>query len=272
MYQNPGGYPQQTHPVQGVQWQGNQAQQQFMPTDQLAGPMKPNVCQAPPYIRSDFIRKVYSILTMQLLLTFAIALYMNAQLTPAWVADHILLYYICSYGTIAVMFSVSCCCREQTRIFPQNYAFLLLITAGIAGMAGFVSVLYTTNSVLLVLGVTAGVFLTLTAYACITKTDFTGLGVYLFAGLACLMMFGLFMSLWSYFTGTPVGSTVHLIYACLGVILFVFYIIYDTQMIVGGGHRQHQFSVDDYVFAALALYLDVINLFMMLLQIMGDRR
>ena len=45
------------------------------------------------------------------------------------------------------------------------------------------------------------------------------------------------------------------IYGCLGATMFSFYIVVDVQLIVGGKSRQYQYSVDDYVMAALALYL-----------------
>lgn len=56
------------------------------------------------------------------------------------------------------------------------------------------------------------------------------------------------------------------------VLLFTFYIIYDTQLMLGEfkGHKV-QFGVDDYVFAALNLYLDILNLFLYLLQLFGSR-
>jgi len=140
-------------------------------------------------------------------------------------------------------------------------------------MVGFSTVMYSTESVLLALGTTAGVFLALTAYAFLTKTDFTGIGPYLFAGLVCLSLFAFMMTLFSWFAGTSlIGSSIHKAYACAGVLLFVFYIIYDTQLIVGGQHKSHQHSVDDYVLATIDLYLDIINLFMFLLEMMGDRR
>merc|ERR1712008_628597 len=61
-------------------------------------------------------------------------------------------------------------------------------------------------------------------------------------------------------------------FAGVAAILFSFYIVYDTQLIMGGKHSKGQFGVDDYVFAALNLYLDVINLFIELLQIFGDQQ
>uniref|UniRef100_A0A7S4SZJ9 Uncharacterized protein n=1 Tax=Alexandrium monilatum TaxID=311494 RepID=A0A7S4SZJ9_9DINO len=231
------------------------------------------VSQVPPEVRNGFVRKVYSLLSVQLMVTFGIALYMNTQLTPLWVAKHLGIYYMASFGTLAMMLGVSCCCADALRNFPFNYAFLAALTIGMSITVGFATVLYTTDSVLLALGTTAGVFLVLTAYACLTTTDFTGIGPYLFAGLIALMMFGFVISIFSWLTGTPmVGSMVHKLYAGCGVLLFVFYIIYDTQLIVGGEHKKQQFAVDDYVFATIELYLDVINLFVFLLELMGDRR
>ncbi len=55
--------------------------------------------------------------------------------------------------------------------------------------------------------------------------------------------------------------------ASLGVILFSFYLIYDTQLIIGG--KTYQLTIDDYVYGALALYLDVVNMFVFILMILG---
>ena len=61
------------------------------------------------------------------------------------------------------------------------------------------------------------------------------------------------------------------IYAGTGALLFGGYIVYDTQLIIGGKHR-NKFAIDDYVFAAINIYLDVINEFLYLLELFGDRR
>ena len=51
------------------------------------------------------------------------------------------------------------------------------------------------------------------------------------------------------------------------VILYGFYLIYDTQLIMGG--KQHALSMDDYILGALMLYIDIITLFLELLQIVA---
>jgi len=231
-----------------------------------------DIAAQPPYVRSDFIQKVYSILSVQLLATVAMAFYMHLALGREWVLEHSPIFMGMSLVGVALLIGVSCCCSQILRQFPLNFIFLAIFTVCQAAATSLFTMLYTTDSVLLALTVTAGIFLALTAYACVTKSDFTGMGVYLFGFLVALMIFGLVMWLWPLFTGSAPPAGMRLVYSGLGVLLFMFYIIYDTQLIVGGSHKKYQFAVDDYVFAALNLYLDIINLFTFLLQILGSRQ
>ena len=50
------------------------------------------------------------------------------------------------------------------------------------------------------------------------------------------------------------------------------YIIHDTQLIIGGANKKYQIAPDDYVLAALTLYLDIINLFLYLLSLLNKKR
>ncbi|CAE8608820.1 unnamed protein product, partial [Polarella glacialis] len=129
---------------------------------------------------------------------------------------------------------------------------------------GFLTAIYKTDSVLLALGATVMVFGSLTAYAKYTKSDFTGMGPYLMAALMSLMGFGFVLSLFSMFASVP--PVMQTLYALGGTLIFSMYIVYDTQQILGG--RSIELGVDEYVFAALNLYLDIINLFITLLQLM----
>ncbi len=49
------------------------------------------------------------------------------------------------------------------------------------------------------------------------------------------------------------------------------YLVFDTQLMLGGKHK-YTISPEEYIFAALNLYLDIINLFMFLLSIIGQAR
>eukprot|EP00933_Yihiella_yeosuensis_P067328 TRINITY_DN7209_c1_g1_i1.p1 TRINITY_DN7209_c1_g1~~TRINITY_DN7209_c1_g1_i1.p1 ORF type:complete len:262 (+),score=25.59 TRINITY_DN7209_c1_g1_i1:106-891(+) len=222
-------------------------------------------------IRKGFVRKVYGILTIQLVVTVLVAAQIvDAASNKQWILDHKWLLFLSigmTFGTMCAMI----CCQEACRTFPTNYIFLFVFTFFEAVMIGFVSAMFTPQSVLLAAGVTVLIFLALTLYALFTPTDFTGMGPYLFAGLMALLIFGFILLLLPLF-GVPIEVTTA-VYDCLAVVLFSFFIIFDTQLMLGefGGHSV-KISIDEYVFAALNLYMDIINLFIHLLSLFGERR
>ena len=57
-------------------------------------------------------------------------------------------------------------------------------------------------------------------------------------------------------------------YGAAGALVFMVYIVYDTQLMIGGKHK-YSLDPEEYVFAALNLYLDIINLFLYLLSMIG---
>jgi len=56
------------------------------------------------------------------------------------------------------------------------------------------------------------------------------------------------------------------------IILFVLYIMYDTQLIIGGKHHKKSYNSNDYIIAALSLYQDIMGLFIQILKIMGKMK
>lgn len=219
--------------------------------------------------RSGFVRKVYGILSTQLLLTTAIAAPI-CFLGPVWAQQNAWVMYLSMAGLI-ITFCSMICCANALRTFPTNYLFLAFITVVMSILVGFTSAMYTPQSVLLAAGITTAIFILMTIYAWTTTTDFTGFGPYLFAGLMVLMVFGFAISILG-FMGVNIQWAM-MAYNVFGVMLFTFYIVFDTQLIMGelGGHKV-AFTIDDYCFAALTLYLDIINLFLHILRLMGDRR
>lgn len=216
----------------------------------------------PGYVRNDFVKKVYMILTVQLLVTIAIAAAIMS--VPVESLESIGWSRLMQINSIAILIfacAMQCCCQQQMRTFPINYVMLFIFTVMMAALVGTATVGYNTSVVLEAAGLTMAMFLALTAYACVTKTDFTGLGPYLYCALWGLI----FASIVCFMFPSELG---HVAIAALGCVLFSFYIIYDTQLIIGGRHSQ-SFAIDDYCFAALNLYLDIINLFLYLLQLLG---
>jgi len=226
-------------------------------------------------VRHQFVQKVYSLLSCQLLATIAIGAGIM-QVGQAWVTANPSMLILILVGSFVLTSGVMCtmwCNPQLTRKSPQNYLLLGLFTLGKALLVGFISLQYTQESVLIAIGITALVVFGLTLFACQTTYDFTGLGVYLFAAVLVLCGFGFVLAIAAMLgaAGSAAFETLHLLYAAGGALLFSFYIIYDTQKIVGGKHA-HKYGIDDYVMATINLYIDIIELFMFLLQIFGKRR
>jgi len=227
-------------------------------------------------VRHGFIQKVFGILAVQLTVTTAIAGYCCVYANKLMITNPTLVstvLILATVVTLAMMF-VFMCCPNTMRDYPTNYILLSIFTLAEAVVVGFVSSQYQVQSVLMVLGITAVIVTTLMLFACQTTYDFTGWMPYFVVFSMVLMCFGLLLSLSSLFGASGAAfDTLQLIYAGLGALLFSGYIVLDTQMIVGGAKNQkYKMSIDDYCMAAILLYVDIIQLFMFLLELFGNRR
>merc|ERR1712117_339977 len=129
-------------------------------------------------------------------------------------------------------------------------------------MLGIVASTYEVEAVLMAVGTTAAVTLALTIFAFQTKIDFTGCGGALLCVLVIFCITGIFFAVF------PTSKYAQIGYSAAGAVIFSLYIIYDTQIMIGGNHK-YSISPEEYIFAALNLYLDIINLFLYLLRIFG---
>jgi protein lifeguard len=211
-----------------------------------------------------FIRKVYGILSVQLLVTFGMVAVFTfsdpvkkaVQSSPAalWAA------IILSFGFLIAL----SCCPKVAQTYPTNYLCLAGFTLTEGYLVGVISSTYDSGAVMKAVGVTVFVTVALTIFAWQTKIDFTGMGSALFVILIVFTLFGFLCAIFR-------SSVLDNVYASIGALIFSAYIVYDTQLILGGNH-QHKFSIDQYVFAALSLYLDIVNLFLYLLRLFGTNR
>lgn len=127
---------------------------------------------------------------------------------------------------------------------------------------GAITATYSTQVVVLGFAITAAVSAALTLYALQTKYDFTMSGGMLFSALLTLLVtsiLGMFFPI----------SGLRLAIAGCGALVFSAYIVYDVQLVAAGEHAV-KVSPDEYVLAAINIYLDVINLFLYILQILRD--
>ncbi|XP_046330662.2 protein lifeguard 2-like [Haliotis rufescens] len=217
-------------------------------------------------IRRSFIRKVYLILMSQLLITVGfICLFIYVNPIRNWVQTDGFWFYYVSYGTFLVTYFVLICIPSVRRQTPGNYICLIVFTLAFSYMVGTISCYYSTNIVLIMMGITTLVCLSISLFAIQTKIDFTMCSGLLFVLVMVLFFFG-----WScLFTFYAYGYNriLDCVYGGLAALVFGLFLIYDTQMIVGG--RKHQLSPEEYIFGALQLYIDVVYLFLILLSLFG---
>ena len=218
-----------------------------------------------PQVRLGFVRKVYGILSAQLSVTavyclFVMSLKENhietlASIYSGGLVVTVLIAYIASICALT-------CCRMDKAV-PVNYILLAIFTGCVSYIVGLACLPYDAQTVVEAAFLTAGVTIGITLYAVTTKSDFTVFGPILFV----IGMIFAVASLLSFMF----GPTMRLMYACFGVFLFSFYLLVDTQMIIGGQNRKYQIDEDSYILAAVALYLDIINLFLYILEILGKK-
>jgi FtsH-binding integral membrane protein len=128
--------------------------------------------------------------------------------------------------------------------------------------------LYTNASLASTFAVTAGMFGAMSFYGYTTKKDLTSWGSFLFMGLIGIIIasiVNMFMN----------SSAIYWIVTYAGILIFVGLTAYDTQKIKEMnilGNEGTEEDTKEAIRGALKLYLDFINLFLMLLRVMGDRR
>jgi len=216
-----------------------------------------SVAEATITIRHQFIRKVYSILTVQLLLTVGLSsISFFSQDYKNWIQSNTWMLWVSLFGAIGMMLLTF----WKRKSYPTNLVFLAGFTALEAYSISVITSFYNAKLVLNALILTGGIFVFLTIFACQTKYDFTSWMPYLFGGLWGLILFG-FMA--AFF---PYSSTTELIYGGLAALIFSGYILVDTQLVM----RHHH--VEEEIAAAISLYLDIINLFLAILRILNSQQ
>jgi len=216
-----------------------------------------SVSEATLDIRMSFIRKVYSILTVQLLLTFGLTtVSFYSPPYKAFIQSHAWLTFASLFGAIAFMFLT----YWKRKSYPQNLIFLSGFTALEAYSISVITSFYESRIVILALVFTLGIFAALTLFACQTKYDFTSWVPYLAGTLWIMIIFG-FMA--AFF---PYSSTMELGYGIVASLVFSGYILVDTQLIM------RHYHVEEEIAAAISLYLDIINLFLAILRILNSQQ
>ena len=226
--------------------------------------------------RLGFIRKVFGILSAQLLLSTIFVLGAvvytsikgrNDAIKQLFSSNIIGALYVISIFAIIITAILICCCFR--RVFPANYICLGIFTLAESFILFLICAQFQPETVLIALALTTAVTIGLTVYAMTTKTDFTYCGAFLWMFLFSFIVFGI-LFFFCFGRLAPKNKSLYIGICCVGVIIYSLYLIYDTQLVMG--KCGVEYSIDDYVFAALNLYLDIINLFLYILRIVGAAR
>ncbi|XP_077473444.1 protein lifeguard 3 [Stigmatopora argus] len=216
-------------------------------------------------VRHSFIRKVYLILAAQLTVTFSVvAVFTFVDPVKMFVIKYPGIYW----ASLVVYFMVYCillCCKEPRRRFPWNLVLLGVFTVALSYMSGTISSYYETKAVLLAMGITAVVCVTVTVFCFQTKVDFTSCGGFLCIASILLVIIGAVTAIVLSFHYVP---WLHMVYAAIGAIIYTLFLVYNTQLLIG--NRELAISPEDYIYGALSLYIDIVHIFLFVLQISGS--
>ena len=213
-------------------------------------------------LREGFIAKVFGILAYQMVLLFLVVLLaFKIETFRKLLLTSTLLYIL------TLIISISCLVIPIIypylfRQVPTNYIILTIFTLSYSWWIALYTIGFTPSSVLLALFLTVIMVLCITLYALYTKSDFTVMGGFLFTSLTLLIICGVFLLFF------PI-KFLYMVYLYVGLIIFCAYLLYDVQLLVGKGYRK--FGEDEYILAAINIYLDIIGIFIRILAIVGKK-
>jgi FtsH-binding integral membrane protein len=210
-----------------------------------------------------YMSKVYNYMSVGLLLTAAAAYVGAASGIYAQLAQTPLIYVL-MFAPLGMVLWLSTRVHKMSASRAKTMFFVYAALMGLS--LSYVLLMFTGVSVVRTFLVTAASFGALSLYGYTTKRDLSGMGSFLFMGLVGIIIasvVNIFMQ----------SSVMHLTISVLGVLIFAGLTAYDTQDIkriyYAGDTRD--VAEKKAVMGALRLYLDFVNMFLFLLQFMGNR-
>lgn len=213
--------------------------------------------------QNALIRQVYAWMGGGLAITAVMALItLSSPALLNAVLGNKLVFYGLMIGELALVFTLS------GAINKMSAATATLIFVAYSALNGItlsvVALVYTANSIASTFVITGGMFGAMSVYGYVTKRDLTSWGSFLFMGLIGVVI----ASVINIFVGS---SAVSWVISGIGVIVFTGLTAYDTSKIKEMAARGTE-GRKPAILGALTLYLDFINLFLMLLRFTGNRR
>ncbi len=218
-------------------------------------------------VQGEFIRRVFNWMGLGLAATALVALYTasNPQLLKM-IFGNSLVFFGLIIGELILVFALS---AGINRLSYSTATLMFFVYAALNGLTlSVIFIAYTQASIASTFFVTAGTFGAMSLYGYTTKKDLSSWGSFFFMGLIGIII----ASVVNIFLRSPM---VYWVVTYAGILVFVGLTAYDTNKLKAmamAGFADEESEGKAAVLGALALYLDFINLFLMLLRILGSRR
>ncbi|XP_047330529.1 BI1-like protein [Impatiens glandulifera] len=228
--------------------------------DLESGTLYPGLSYGENQLRWGFIQKVYGILAAQFILTTIVS-----SITVLYSPVNELLRE--NSGVLVFFAILPLILLWPMYVYQQKHPINLVILGGFTLSLSLTVGMSCANTegriVLEALILTSAVVFSLTGYtfwAAKKGKDFSYMGPILFTSLFVLVLTGFIQMFF------PLGSTSTAIYGAISAIIFSGYIVYDTDNLI------KRFTYDEYIWASVTLYLDILNLFLAILRVLrqGD--
>lgn len=218
---------------------------------------------------NDFIRSVYNWMGIGLALTGLIAYYVSTDISiQNLIFGNRLVFFGLIIGELALVFFIS---TRIGKITASTATSLFILFAALNGATlSSIFLVYTSSSITTTFFICSATFISCSIYGMTTQRDLTSVGGFMTMGLIGIII----ASVVNIFIRS---SAMDMIISYIGVIIFVGLTAYDTQKLKHMAVAQPE-GLDSGVIrkgtilGALTLYLDFINLFLMLLRILGNRK
>lgn len=217
---------------------------------------------------NEFIRSVYNWMAIGLGLTGFVAFYVsNNEALKQLVFGNRIIFFGLIIGELALVFYLS---ARVNKMQASTATALFILYAALNGATlSFIFLVYTRSSITSTFFICAATFVACSIYGMTTKRDLTSIGGFMAMGLIGIII----ASVVNMFVRS---SGMSMIISYIGVLVFVGLTAYDTQKLKSMALNQPD-GVNagvvrkGAILGALSLYLDFINLFLMLLRILGNR-
>jgi len=197
------------------------------------------------------VAKTYAVATLQAALTTLIALPIATWSSQAWWNEHMVLYYIIVAGFVISYIAAPVFFMPWIELAPSDAIYMALLSVAAGIVSGLTSAVYGLFWVALTPLCVAGSYFGLCAFVLAAQSDLETPLAYIFTVFQSILGFGVFLAIYE----NPVTAALQVLLPQL----FGFFSVYDIKSMVQELHPGCQFTIDDAVFGAASLNLDVVS-------------